>query len=182
MSPPFSSNRLSTSSNTTKVNAISTPNGNNTNNDIKHSRVHVTGEEIEANEMQRRKCANLISYFTTQISHLTKELEFEKYSRDTHLAKVANALLCFEAKLKSDQRQIRKQLYEKDTQLNRLAHEVLSLREKYGTKDDCIIAQKIDPIAQYCPNCRKQYYCLNNSEVGVQVNKHGQNCSDGKGK
>lgn len=126
--------------------------------------------------MQQRKCENLISYFTTQIHHLNKELEIEKHSRDTHLAKIAKALLCFEAKLKSDQKQIRQQLYEKDTQLNRLASEVLSLREKYGIKDDEM--QQIDAIAQYCPNCRKQYYSLGTADASVQVNKHGPICRD----
>lgn len=130
----------------------------------------------EADEMQRRKCENLISYFTKQIYHLNKELEIEKNSRDTHFAKIAKALLCFEAKLKSDQKQIRQQLYEKDTQLNSLAGEIISLREKYGVKDEEAI--KIDPVAQYCTNCRKQYYFLNSSDIGTQVSKRELNCHD----
>lgn len=161
--------------------AVSNGNSNNNNNsnnnsDTVLSRLHVSGKMTEADQMQRRKCENLISFFTTQIHHLNKELETEKRSRDTHLAKIAKALLCFEAKLKNDQKQIRQQLYDKDTQLNRLTSEVISLREKYGVKDG--EQYKIDPVTQYCPNCRKQYYFLSSTEIGVQVNKHGLNCRD----
>lgn len=170
MSPSFSSSRLPTRNGTIKLNENSKSNGNSNGTD------NASRATTEADEMQRRKCENLISYFTTQIRHLNKELEFEKLSRDTHLAKIAKALLCFEAKLKSDQKQIRQQLYEKDTQLSRLANEVISLREKYGVKDGDSVP--IDPVAQYCPNCRKQYYCVNISEVGVQVHKHGLACRD----
>lgn len=151
-------------------------NGNSTGNDFAHSRLHPSRTSTEADEIQRRKCENLISYFTTQIHHLNKELEIEKHSRDTHLAKIAKALLCFEAKLKNDQKQIRQQLYEKDTQLNRLVGEIASLREKYGVNDDEQI--QIDPVTQYCPNCRKQYYFLSTTDVGIQVKKHGPNCRD----
>lgn len=176
MSPSLSSSRLPTSNGITKV-SNTTLNGNNSKNGTVHSRLHGSNRiTTEADEMQRRKCENLISYFTTQIHHLNSKLEIEKHSRDTHLAKIAKALLCFEAKLKSDQKQIRQQLYEKDTQLNRLASEVLSLREKYGVKDG--ETQQIDPIAQYCPNCRKQYYSLGTADVCVQVNKHGPICRD----
>ncbi|XP_055301503.1 uncharacterized protein LOC129568022 isoform X2 [Sitodiplosis mosellana] len=184
MSPSLSSSRLPTSNGITKVSA--TTNGNSKNGTV-HSRLQASrssssngggggGATTEADQMQRRKCENLISYFTNQIQNLNKELEIEKHSRDTHLAKIAKALLCFEAKLKNDQKQIRQQLYEKDTQLNRLASEVLSLREKYGVKDD--ETQQIDPVAQYCPNCRKQYYSLGTADVSVQVNKHGPICRD----
>lgn len=151
-------------------------NGNSISNDFAHSRLHPSRTSTEADEIQRRKCENLISYFTTQIHHLNKELEIEKHSRDTHLAKIAKALLCFEAKLKNDQKQIRQQLYEKDTQLNRLVGEIASLREKYGVKDGEQI--QIDPVTQYCPNCRKQYYFLSTTDVGIQVKKHGPNCRD----
>lgn len=181
MSPSLSSSRLPTSNGITKVSA--TTNGNSKNGTV-HSRLSSNssgkgssgGTTTEADQMQRRKCENLISYFTTQIHHLNKELEIEKHSRDTHLAKIAKALLCFEAKLKNDQKQIRQQLHEKDSQLNRLASEVLSLREKYGVKDGEI--QQIDSVAQYCPNCRKQYYSLGTADVGVQVNRHGSICRD----
>ncbi|XP_031618898.1 uncharacterized protein LOC116338013 isoform X2 [Contarinia nasturtii] len=174
MSSSHSSSRLPTSNGTTKVNA-SALNGNS---NTVHSRLHHAGSRTstDADQLQRRKCENLISYFTTQIHHLNKELEIEKHSRDIHLAKIAKALLCFEAKLKSDQKQIRQQLYEKDTQLNRLASEVNSLRKKYGVKDDEV--EQIDPVAQYCPSCRKQYYFLNTVDVGIQVNKHGPVCHD----
>lgn len=187
MSPSLSSSRLPTSNGITKVSAAL--NGNSKNSTVQ-SRLRIgssstssgsggggSGKTTEADEMQRRKCENLISYFTTQIHHLNKELEIEKRSRDTHLAKIAKALLCFEAKLKNDQKQIRQQLYEKDTQLNRLVGEVLSLREKYGIKDG-ETQQQIDPVTQYCPNCRKQYYSLGVADVGVQVNRHGPICRD----
>lgn len=178
MSPSFS--RLPTSNGVTKGNNTATvtvvTNRNSTNNDAVYSRLHPSGITNDADEIQRRKSENLISYFTTQIHHLNKELEIEKRSRDTHLAKIAKALLCFEAKLKSDQKQIRQQLYEKDTQLSRLAGEVISLREKYGVKGDEPI--HIDPVAQYCPNCRKQYYFLNTNDVGIQVKRHSQHCRD----
>lgn len=176
MSPSFSTSRLPTSNGINKANAAS--NGNNTfKNDTILSRLHhVSGKTTQTNELQRRKCENLISFFTTQIHHLNRELETEKRSRDTHLAKIAKALLCFEAKLKNDQKQIRQQLHEKDTQLNRLASEVISLREKYGVKDG--EQYEMDPVAQYCPNCRKQYYSLSTAEAGVQVNRHGLNCRD----
>lgn len=174
MSPSI---RLPTSNGTTKVNTTSIANNNTIGNGTVQLRLHASAAKMEADEMQRRKCENLISYFTTQIRHLNKELEFEKLSRDTHLAKIAKALLCFEAKLKSDQKQIRQQLYEKDTQLNRLANEVITLREKCGLKDGK--NYQIDSVAQFCPNCRKEYYLLNTSDIGVQVNKHNPTCPDG---
>lgn len=139
-----------------------------------NTRFQSTKETIE---MQQRKCENLISYFSAQIHSLNEELEHEKQWRDTHLAKIVKALLCFEAKLKNDQRQIRHQLYEKDTELNRLAREVVALREKYGVKDGDTI--KIDDIAQYCPNCRKQYYHLDTKDVSIQVVKHELSCANG---
>lgn len=175
MSSSLSSSRLPTSNGTTTHKVSANPMNGNT----MHSRLHQSGGNggaKEADQLQRRKCENLISYFTTQIHHLNKELEIEKHSRDTHLAKIAKALLCFEAKLKSDQKQIRQQLYEKDTQLNRLASEVNSLRQKYGVKDG--VVEQIDAVAQFCPNCRKQYYFLNTMDVGIQVNKHGPVCRD----
>lgn len=180
MSPSLNTKRLSTNNGITNG---SNNSNNNNNNSAVHSRLHASGTPAnETNEMQRRKCENLISYFTTQIHHLNKELEIEKRSRDTHLAKIVKALLCFEAKLKSDQKQIRQQLFEKDTQLNRMANEVKILREKYGVKDD--EALNIDAVSQYCPCCRKQYYLLSTSDVGVQFNKHELMCHDGldKGK
>lgn len=188
MSPSISATRIPTSNGTKKSNAIAPD--NTSNNGFKNTiytqqqqkqQKHINGAGAptissiaEANEMHKRKCENLISYFTAQIHHLNKELEIEKRWRDTHLAKIVKSLLCFEAKLKSDQKQIRLQLYEKDTQLNRLANEVIALREKYGVKDGDTI--DIDPIAQYCPNCRKQYYNLCTNDVTVQVNKHELNC------
>lgn len=180
MSPSFSSSRLPTSNGTAKVNATAISNGNSISNGTVHSRLHASGAKIEADQMQRRKCENLISYFTTQIRHLNKELEFERLSRDSHMAKIAKALLCFEAKLKSDQKQIRQQLYEKDTQLNQLTNEVIVLREKCGVKFDA--TYQIDSVAQYCPNCRKQYYLLNTSDIGVQVNQHISHDAICKGK
>lgn len=198
MSPTLSSStRIPTSNGTKKNNAIAS---NGTNNSVNNTRllqqanggIGVGGGGAagaaslsEADEMQKRKCENLISFFTTQIHHLNKELEIEKRWRDTHLAKIVKSLLCFEAKLKSDQKQIRLQLYEKDAQLNRLAQEVIALREKYGVKDGEIVNIDIDPVAQYCPNCRKQYYNLSTRDISVQVNKHELNChNDGidKGK
>lgn len=202
MSPSFSSSRLPTNNGITKGNTAAVSNGNSitttvTNNTTAaanhstnmnhngagHSRFQINaGSATENDGIQKRKCENLISYFTIQIHHLNKELEIEKRSRDMHLAKIAKALLCFEAKLKSDQKHIRQQLYEKDTQLNRLASEVRTLREKCGVKDDddAAAAEKIDigSVAQYCPNCRKQYYCLSTADVGVQVKKYGPNCRD----
>lgn len=187
MSPSFSSRRLPTNNGIiTKGNIAAVSNGNSitahNNNGAGHSRFQlnsaVGGSATAENDgIQKRKCENLISYFTIQIHHLNKQLEIEKRSRDIHLAKIAKALLCFEAKLKNDQKQIRQQLYEKDTQLSRLASEVISLREKCGVKDD---AEKIDidPVAQYCSNCRKQYYCLSTADVGIQVKKYGPNCRD----
>lgn len=170
MSTSHSSSRLPTS------NGI-TFNGNSNNNAVQlRLCAGGTTKTTETDEIQRRKCENLISYFTTQIHHLNKELEIEKRSRDTHLTKIAKALLCFEAKLKNDQKQIRQQLYEKDTQLNKLNNEIISLRTKYGVKDDDI--PQIDPVAQYCSNCRKQYYSLSTSDVAVQVNKYGSICRD----
>lgn len=178
-SSSFNPNRLPTNNGITKVYTANVPNGSSTNNNVAHSRLFVNPTKKEPDEIQSRKCENLISYFTTQIHHLNKELEIEKRSRDTHLAKIAKALLCFEAKLKNDQKQIRQQLYEKDTQLNRLASEMASLREKYGIEDNENV--QIDPVAQYCPNCRKQYYLLYSTDVGVQVKGHSQNCHDDKG-
>lgn len=128
----------------------------------------------EALEVQQRKCENLISYFSTQIHNLTEELENEKRWRDTHLAKIVKALLCFEAKLKNDQKHIRQQLYEKDTQLNRLSREIIAMREKYGV--ECNDEIKTDAVAQYCPNCRKQYYHLDTKDASVQVAKHELGC------
>lgn len=171
MSPSFTSKRSPTSNG---LNGNATSNGSNGT-----ARVTLNGKTTEASEMQRRKCENLISYFTSQIHRLNKELEIEKHSRDTHLAKIVKALLFFEAKLKTDQKQIRQQLYEKDTQLNRLTSEVISLRKKYGVDDSETI--QIDPVAQYCLNCRKQYYSLSSSDVGVQV-KHVPNCRDNNDK
>lgn len=159
------------------MNTTSISNGNTISNGTLHSRLNANGAKKETDEMQRRKCENLISYFTTQIRHLSKELEFEKLSRDTHLAKIAKALLCFEAKLKSDQKQIRQELYEKDVQLNRLTNEVISLRGKCGLKHG--ENYHIDPVVQYCPNCRKEYYLLNTSDIGVQVNKRNPTCYEG---
>lgn len=176
MSPSFSTSRLPTSNGITKVNTTTATNGNNTKNDMIFSRLHISGTAKATDELQRRKCENLISFFTTQIHRLNKELETEKRSRDTHLAKIAKALLCFEAKLKNDQKLIRQQLYEKDTQLNRLANEVISLRRKYGVKDG--EQYKIDSVAQYCPNCRKEYYYSSTTDIGIQVNKHGLSCRD----
>lgn len=167
----LSSGRLPSSNGITKTSAA-TLNGNG-NNGVK-SRLYVSRAKTETDEMQRRKCENLISYYTAQIHHLSRELEIEKCSRDTHLAKIAKALLCFEAKLKNDQKNIRQQLYEKDAQLNRLASEVILLREQFGVKNGEVT--QIDTVAQYCPNCRKQYYLLNTSDVAVQVNKHGSIC------
>lgn len=186
MSPSFSSSRLPTNNGVTKGNTAAVSNGNSINTAITnagagHSRFQInSGSPTENDGIQKRKCENLISYFTIQIHHLNKELEIEKHSRDMHLAKIAKALLCFEAKLKSDQKHIRQQLYEKDTQLNRLTSEVRTLREKCGVKDDDDDGEKIDigAVAQYCPNCRKQYYCLSTADVGVQVKKYGPNCRD----
>lgn len=198
MSPSFSSSRLPTNNGIiTKGNNAAVSNGNSiittatataTNhgsnmNGAGHSRfqINAAGSPTVENDggIQKRKCENLISYFTIQIHRLNKELEIEKHSRDMHLAKIAKALLCFEAKLKNDQKQIRQQLYEKDTQLNRMAGEVRSLREKCGIKDDDNgEAIDIGAVAQYCPNCRKQYYCLSTADVGVQVKKYGPNCRD----
>lgn len=190
MSPSFSSRRLPTNNGIiTKGNITAVSNGNSTsvnnNNGAGHSRFQFSSAAagggsatIETDGVQKRKCENLISYFTIQIHHLNKQLEIEKCSRDIHLAKIAKALLCFEAKLKNDQKQIRQQLYEKDSQLNRLASEVISLREKYGVKDDDGEQIDIDPVAQYCSNCRKQYYCLSTADVGIQVKKYGPNCRD----
>lgn len=190
MSPSFSSSRLPTNNGITKGNIAAVSNGNsintaitnqssNMNNGAGHSRFQInSGSPTQNDGIQKRKCENLISYFTIQIHHLNKELEIEKRSRDMHLAKIAKALLCFEAKLKSDQKHIRQQLYEKDTQLNRLASEVRTLREKYGVKDDDAEQIDIGSVAQYCPNCRKQYYCLSTADVGVQVKKYGPNCRD----
>lgn len=193
MSPSFSSNRLTnkngpatitTNGKNSNNNKNSKTNSNN-NNSIINNSVHKNSGAVaatETNEMQQRKCENLISYFTTQIQRLNKELEIEKHSRDTHFAKIVKALLCFEAKLKTDQKQIRQQLCEKDIQLNRLVLEVKALREKYGVKDDEPL--NIDATAQYCPCCRKQYYSLASSDVSVQCSKHELMCHDGfdKGK
>lgn len=185
MSPSFSSNRLTNKNGTATIttngkNSSSSNNNKNNNNNVHKSSGGVAASET--NEMQQRKCENLIAYFTTQIQRLNKELEIEKHSRDTHFAKIVKALLCFEAKLKTDQKQIRQQLYEKDTQLNRLVHEMKALREKYGVKDDEPL--NIDATAQYCPCCRKQYYSLASSDVSVQCSKHELMCHDGfdKGK
>lgn len=121
-------------------------------------------------QINQRKCDNLISYFSSQIQSLNTELESERRWRNTHLAKIVKALLCFEAKLRTDQKEIRQQLYNKDTELNRMTHELIALREKYGVKGDDVIAT--DEVAQYCPNCRKQYYLLVSKDVAVQVPKH----------
>lgn len=177
MSPTLNTKRPSTNNGITKNSTQSSSTSNGNHHDGAHSRLHSTGSNTEADEMQRRKCENLISYFTNQIYRLNKELEIEKHSRDTHLAKIVKALLCFEAKLKSDQKQIRQQLYEKDTQLNRLASEMLAMREKYGVKDEETF--NIESITQYCSNCRKQYYFLNSYDVGTQVTKRDFNCHDG---
>lgn len=186
MSPSFGSRRLPANNGIiTKGNVAAVTNGNsitaNSSNGSGHSRFQINsagGSATTENDggIQKRKCENLISYFTVQIHRLNKELEIEKHSRDIHLAKIAKALLCFEAKLKNDQKQIRQQLYEKDTQLSRLASEVISLREKCGVKDGEQI--DIDPVTQYCSNCRKQYYCLSTADVGIQVKKYGPNCRD----
>lgn len=186
MSPSFGSRRLPANNGIiTKGNIAAVTNGNsitaNSNNGSGHSRFQINSAGGSATTehdggIQKRKCENLISYFTVQIHRLNKELEIEKRSRDMHLAKIAKALLCFEAKLKNDQKQIRQQLYEKDTQLSRLANEVISLREKCGVKDGEKI--DIDPVTQYCSNCRKQYYCLSTADVGIQVKKYGPNCRD----
>lgn len=186
MSPSFGSRRLPANNGIiTKGNVAAVTNGNsitaNSSNGSGHSRFQINsagGSATTENDggIQKRKCENLISYFTVQIHRLNKELEIEKHSRDIQLAKIAKALLCFEAKLKNDQKQIRQQLYEKDTQLSRLASEVISLREKCGVKDGEQI--DIDPVTQYCSNCRKQYYCLSTADVGIQVKKYGPNCRD----
>lgn len=188
MSPSFGSRRLPANNGIiTKGNMAAATNGNSiaavtsSNNGTGHSRFQTNSAGGSATTetdggIQKRKCENLISYFTVQIHRLNKELEIEKRSRDMHLAKIAKALLCFEAKLKNDQKQIRQQLYEKDTQLSRLASEVISLREKCGVKDGEQI--DIDPVTQYCSNCRKKYYCLSTADVGVQVKKYGPNCRD----
>lgn len=120
---------------------------------------------------QRRKCENLISYFTAQIQRLTEELENEKQWRSTQLAKIVKALLCFESKLKNEQKGIRHQLFEKDTEINRLSKEIVGLREKYGEKNGEVI--EIGEVAQYCPHCRKQYYQIETRDVSVQVLKSG---------
>lgn len=129
--------------------------------------------------MHHRKCENLISYFTQQIQSLNEELQNERKWRDTHLAKILKALLGFETKLKNDQKHIRSQLYEKDRELNRLAGEMNAFRSKYNIKDDEPI--QIDAIAQYCPNCRKQYYHLDAKDVGVQVMKQELSCVNESG-
>lgn len=133
----------------------------------------------ETMEMHHRKCENLISYFTQQIQSLNEELQNERKWRDTHLAKILKALLGFETKLKNDQKHIRSQLYEKDRELNRLAGEMNAFRSKYNIKDDEPI--QIDAIAQYCPNCRKQYYHLDAKDVGVQVMKQELSCVNESG-
>lgn len=177
MSPSFSSSRLPTRNALSAGNSSAASNGYTTNIDLGgNARLHGSGKMAEPNGIERRKCDNLISYFTTQIHHLSKELEMEKRSRDTYLEKIAKALLCFEAKLKNDQKHIRQQLFEKDTQLNRLANEVISLREKFGLKDEEKI--EINSVAQYCPNCRKQFYCLSSADVSIQVKRHGSTCRD----
>lgn len=128
----------------------------------------------ETIEMQRRKCENLIAYFTTQIRNLNQELEHERGWRTNQLAKIVKALLCFEAKLKNDQKQIRHQLFEKDTEINRLSREIIGLREKFGVKDGEPI--EIGEVAQLCPNCRKQFYQLETRSVGIQVLRNGLSC------
>lgn len=133
----------------------------------------------ETMEMHQRKCENLISYFTQQIQSLNEELRNERKWRDTHLAKILKALLCFETKLKTDQKHIQSQLYEKDTELNRLAGEMNAFRTKYNIKEGDPI--QIDTIAQYCPNCRKQYYHLDAKDVGVQVMKQELSCVNESG-
>lgn len=133
----------------------------------------------ETMEMHHRKCENLISYFTQQIQSLNEELQNERKWRDTHLAKILKALLCFETKLKNDQKHIRSQLYEKDTELNRLAGEMNAFRSKYNIIDGNPI--QIDTIAQYCPNCRKQYYHLDAKDVAVQVMKQELSCVNESG-
>lgn len=128
----------------------------------------------EALDMQRKKCENLIAYFTTQIRGLNEELEHERGWRVNQLAKIVKALLCFEAKLKNEQKQIRHQLFEKDAEINRLSREIFGLKEKYGGKDDGKI--EINEVAQLCPKCRKQYYQLDTRTVGVQVHRNPLGC------
>lgn len=129
----------------------------------------------EALDMQRKKCENLIAYFTTQIRGLNDELEHERGWRVNQLAKIVKALLCFEAKLKNEQKQIRHQLFEKDAEINRLSREIIGLKEKYGEKDDAKI--DINEVAQFCPNCRKQYYQLDRRTIGVQVHRNPLGCT-----
>lgn len=124
-------------------------------------------------QVNQRKCDNLVSFFSSQIQSLTEELESERRWRDTHLTKIVKALLGFEAKLRNDQKTIRSQLYERDAEVNRLARELIALREKYGVKDDQVI--EINEVAQFCPNCRKQYYQYDSKDAAVQVAKHELN-------
>lgn len=176
MSSKLNTSPTSVNGNSKPNNATKTASASNGIHRSESTQSRLSNNGTEADEMQRRKCENLISYFTNQIYHLNKELEIEKNSRDTHFAKIVKALLCFEAKLKSDQKQIRQQLYEKDTQLNHLTGEIISLRKKYGVKDEEAI--EIDPVAKYCTNCRKQYYFLNSFDIGTQVSKRELNCHD----
>lgn len=143
----------------------------------------INGSTVEEQlDMQRKKCENLIAYFTTQIRGLNDELEHERGWRVNQLAKIVKALLCFEAKLKNEQKQIRHQLFEKDSEINRLSREIVGLKEKYGEKpvlggggnDNNI---QINEVAQFCPNCRKQYYQLDTRTVGIQVHRNGLNCT-----